>query len=167
MDRERRRSACCFRPDPTNLNRSGGEHFLPVVNYGQPSSVYIFSAKPRGSRTVSAEPFSPARTTTLVFFIFHSRQNLTDGGETHQYTRFTATFEDLCLADIGDIVQGFEETKGTTPTRTIDRSDQARREKQLTLWRVPLVQEYVLDRIVAHLQCMESPRAAKVLVPRQ
>ena len=25
-----------------------------------PSSVYIFTAKPRGSRTVSAEPFSPA-----------------------------------------------------------------------------------------------------------
>jgi hypothetical protein len=32
-----------------------------MLNISSPSSVYILIAKPRGSRTVSAEPLSPAR----------------------------------------------------------------------------------------------------------
>lgn len=45
----------------------------------RPSSVYIFTAKPRGSRTVSAEPFSPAKTNvdkiTKIFLRFSTRQS--------------------------------------------------------------------------------------------
>lgn len=58
MDHERRISVCYSQLNPKYLwkeNRIDRDR-MDVV----PSSVYIFTAKPRGSRTVSAEPFSPA-----------------------------------------------------------------------------------------------------------
>ena len=91
MDRGRRRSACCCPPDPKDLNRSESEQFLSTGNRGQPSSVYIFKEKPRGSRTVSAEPFSPAREKQRLFS-FVSREQ-----KSHQRWRNASAHAFCCL----------------------------------------------------------------------
>jgi hypothetical protein len=59
MDRGEKISVYCYQLNPKYLNKDKIK-ILVFLNIYLPSSVYILIAKPRGSRTVSAEPLSPA-----------------------------------------------------------------------------------------------------------
>jgi hypothetical protein len=70
MDHERKISVYYYQLNPKYLDKYRKERISNLVSSKLPSSVYILMAKPRGSRTVSAEPLSPARKDT--YYICHS-----------------------------------------------------------------------------------------------
>jgi hypothetical protein len=62
MDHEQKIWVYYCQLNPINLNKNKIEFFYSKrILKNKPSSVYILIEKPRGSRTVSAEPLSPAR----------------------------------------------------------------------------------------------------------
>jgi hypothetical protein len=67
MDHEQRRSEYYYQLNPIDLEKILG-FLVKIIKEIKPSSVYIFMEKPRGSRTVSAEPLSPARNIQKINF---------------------------------------------------------------------------------------------------
>ena len=171
MDHERRRSVCCCPPYPkcldwTKNNTCSFWSSLPKPSW--PSSVYIFTEKPRGSRTVSAEPLSPARTkrTERIEKAHADRQHaptVEKRARTRVFVPFLKTF-DLQMSEMSSVASNTPKAPPLQRNWSIECFDF---KLWLTLWRERHVPERVLDRIVEYLRCKGNPRATTARVVRQ